>query len=335
MTLVEQLGARLEETLRSAIPAGAPVAILDWPAYPNVGDHVIALGQLAALRRLGHPVAHASSARGAPPERLARRLGDVVVLLTGGGNIGDYWPHHQVYRERVLAAFADRKVVQLPQSMGFDRQESLEAAQRAFDGHPDFTLLVRDTTNLEFGRSRFTCRVELSPDGAFALGSLARPAAPTQDVLCLARNDHERTDGGAAAPGAVDWPRPLDRVEARLAWLATNVASHLERRRRRPPGTDRAMAAALEALANRRLDHGAALLSRGRTVVTDRLHGHILALLLGIPHVLANSRSGKVHDFVETWTASSPLVRRAGSLAEAVEMAHRAPTARFRREEST
>ena len=56
------------------------------------------------------------------------------------------------------------------------------------------------------------------------------------------------------------------------------------------------------------------LLSLGRIMVTDRLHGHVLALLLGIPNVCVDTRNGKVRSFYSTWTANHPFVRWADSL---------------------
>jgi pyruvyl transferase EpsO len=46
-------------------------------------------------------------------------------------------------------------------------------------------------------------------------------------------------------------------------------------------------------------------------VVTDRLHAHLLALLLGIPHVVLDNSYGKLHHFIAAWTHESPLVHLA------------------------
>ncbi len=77
------------------------------------------------------------------------------------------------------------------------------------------------------------------------------------------------------------------------------------------------MAWSYTALARQRLRFGTQLLGSARTVVTDRLHGHILAFLLGVPHVLLNNSYGKNRDFYETWTHSCDLVRWCDSEAEA------------------
>jgi pyruvyl transferase EpsO len=56
-------------------------------------------------------------------------------------------------------------------------------------------------------------------------------------------------------------------------------------------------------------------------VITDRLHGHILCTLLGIPHVVLDNSYGKIQGFLESFTGECELVRRAESPAEALEMA--------------
>jgi exopolysaccharide biosynthesis protein PssK len=74
------------------------------------------------------------------------------------------------------------------------------------------------------------------------------------------------------------------------------------------------------------MNFGCRLLARGKVVVTDRLHGHILSLLLGIPHVLLDNSYGKLRHFHETWTWSMPRVRWVESSAEARAVAEQMVT---------
>jgi exopolysaccharide biosynthesis protein PssK len=310
--LVRTVEKVLDEVLGQWIPRGGTVVLLDVPTHTNVGDHAITLGELAYIRRVGTAVSYLCTLHDYSPRRLRERLGEGVILIHGGGNLGDLWPHHQRFRERVLAEFPHARVVQLPQSIKFQSDENLERARRAFDGHADFTLLVRDADSLSFAKKHFECRVELCPDSAFALGPQSRRRDPDTDVLVLARTDHETNiplklkapDGSIET---VDWLGDTSRTfralrfggeqlgaKARRARLAFAVASPLVRR-------------AYEALARDRLEFGLSLLSRGRTVVTDRLHGHILCTLLGIPHVICDTGYGKVAGFHAAWTAGSPI----------------------------
>ena len=318
--LISSLSGKLDAVLGEAIPPRAPVALLDVPVHTNVGDHAITLGELTALKRLRHRLVHTSAGEGEPRRALQGQSPETVVLLHGGGNLGDFWPAHQRYRELVLDELRHHRVVQMPQSIWFERQTSIEQAKRSFDAHPDFTLLLRDHESLAFAREHFTCRSELCPDSAFALGPLTRPASPRHDVLCLARIDHERTAEDLPVT-AVDWPRPLDRYETLLRRIALKGADKTQGDLRRVPGAQTAVNLAFERLARRRVKTGLRTLAAGRVVVTDRLHAHILSLLLGLPHVVADTRSGKVHSYMDAWTEQSRLARQAGSLPEALEMA--------------
>jgi len=51
---------------------------------------------------------------------------------------------------------------------------------------------------------------------------------------------------------------------------------------------------------------GLRLFSQARAVVTDRLHGHVLSTLLGIPNVLLPDAYGKNRGLYESWTRSLP-----------------------------
>jgi pyruvyl transferase EpsO len=65
--------------------------------------------------------------------------------------------------------------------------------------------------------------------------------------------------------------------------------------------------------ASARLLRGLTLLSRGRGVITDRLHAHILSLLLDKPHVLVDNSYGKNRTFYETWTSECEIAELAVS----------------------
>jgi pyruvyl transferase EpsO len=316
--LVGALAAELERTLRPLLAGARRVALLDYPAYPNVGDSAIWLGQLALLSALGVRPAYRADLRGFRPERLRARVGDGPILLGGGGNLGDLWEQHQRFREAVIREFPENPIVQLPQSIWFRDPAALARARAAFDAHPRLMLLVRDRRSLALARDAFRTPSALCPDPAFCLGPLARPASHRHESVWLLRTDLESA-GGAAPPGVPEDARFDWRREAPL-WLA-GLQARLSAAAARGGPAAAAWARAAEAtyapLARARLARGLARLAAGRRVVTDRLHGHVLCLLLGIPHLLIDDRLGKLRAFHETWTASSELVTFCGGVAEA------------------
>jgi pyruvyl transferase EpsO len=76
-------------------------------------------------------------------------------------------------------------------------------------------------------------------------------------------------------------------------------------------------------LAQQRTQRGCRLLSRGRIVITDRLHAHILCTLLGIPHIVLDNNCGKLSGLIRCWAAEHPLCHLADSVAEATRIAPR------------
>jgi pyruvyl transferase EpsO len=69
-----------------------------------------------------------------------------------------------------------------------------------------------------------------------------------------------------------------------------------------------------------RLARGIALLASARTVITDRLHGHILSFLLGLPHVVLDNSYGKTSGFMKAWGTRAGSTYTADTVDEAVEV---------------
>jgi exopolysaccharide biosynthesis protein PssK len=326
-SLVDELAGRVRDTVAPLLAAGEPVALLDFPNHMNVGDAAIWLGERTLLHSLGVPVAYACDQRGYVARHLRRALpAGGTILLHGGGNFGDLYPRHQRLRERVVRDFPGHRIVQLPQTITFQDQGALREAGRLFRSHERFTLLVRDTPSLERYGPELAGDVRLCPDSAFGLGALgsARDGRRGEGILWLARADDERVDGSVPALGADvrrrDWSSlpaawRRRRLLSRALSFATSTAP--------VPGEAvwRPATALFDRLAGERVTAGAALLSSARVVVTDRLHGHILALLCGLPHVVCDNRTGKVRAFHATWTQRSPLAHWADDPASALATA--------------
>jgi pyruvyl transferase EpsO len=314
--------------LRAALVAavdglrGRRVALLDFPQYSNVGDSMIWLGARAVLRDVGARVVYACHQRSYSRERLARRLGDGCICLTGGGNLGDLWPHHQAFRERVLDDFPHHDIVQLPQTVSFVDPAGIARVGAAFRRHARLTVMVRDRASLALVGTEMGVPAVLVPDLAFGLDALPpRPRADV-DVLGLCRVDAESSGAlaGLARRGVpvADW---LDDEPSR-ARAAVERLDLLAVRHPRMLGWGSAVAARLyDRVARERVTRGFRLIGRARVVIVDRLHGHILCLLAGIPHVVVDTRFGKVRGFQDAWTADSPLARSADSLEAALDMA--------------
>lgn len=63
------------------------------------------------------------------------------------------------------------------------------------------------------------------------------------------------------------------------------------------------------------------LLGSAHFVITDRLHGHILSTVIGVPHVLMDSKLGKNLNFHNTWTRDCGCTKITKSIDSAFDVA--------------
>lgn len=296
--MIEHLKSKLDRTV--PIEAGTKAyALLDFPNYQNVGDSLIWLGAAKFLRdHYGARPQYVCTVEHFDPKALARALPDGPIYLSGGGNFGDLWPKFQNFRFEVLRNFPDRQIIQLPQTIHFSDERNVSHTREAIMRHANFTLLVRDIPSQQFASSALNCDAILAPDMAFWLGSIPRRYSPHFDYAVMLREDKERSQarGQLILPEGTstsnfDWIFGSEESFASQVWSrATREQAWLGRYHY------------FQRRAEYQLDRGMKLLCSGKTVITDRLHGHILSVLLGIPHVVLDNSYGKVKNFFDLWT---------------------------------
>jgi exopolysaccharide biosynthesis predicted pyruvyltransferase EpsI len=317
------LADRLTVDVVAALDGASSCGLVDFPRHLNVGDSAIWAGERSLLRRVGVDVVASADKFAYAPRALRRQLGDSPLLIHGGGNFGDLYTSHHELRERIFNDFRDRPIIQLPQSMNFQEPAALARTQRIIADHGRITLLVRDQRSFAFATEHFEARVVLTPDAAFGMGAISRPVASSVPVVRQSRTDKELADDTRPAEGTFDWlERPSDPRQARrLKALEIGLLLTSGGRGRAVPGHPRWTLQAYDRFVNWNVDRGASMLARGEAVITDRLHGHIMCVLMGIPHVVLNDRYGKISDFWDSWTHVVPSARLAKDLGEAQTMA--------------
>jgi len=329
--LVQQLRAEVARVVGSAVPTGSRCALVGFPSHENPGDSVIWLGIRIILDQLDVTVAFVCDMESYSPEALAALLGDGTILLTGGGNLGDLWPGEQELRERVFEDFPETSIVQLPQSIHFEDRENLARFRQLVERREDVVLLVRENQSLARARDELGVDAILCPDVAFLVEPPLAAASPETDVLWIARDDKEsrRLPRPQGADGVVelDWrrfgpdeSRPVDAI-ARAHELGQAALRAAAEAPAELPALQSALAEAYDWLARHRTERAFRILEGGRVLISDRLHVHILALMVGLPHVVLDNRYGKLRSTWETWTSGSELARWADTPEDALELA--------------
>jgi pyruvyl transferase EpsO len=301
--LIARLNARIADVLTPHLPS-TPFALVDFPDHANIGDSSIWLGTLSHFGRAGLGPAYVCTIETFDAEALIAAVPDGPIFIQGGGNFGDLWPENQNFRIRLLRRFPGRRIIQLPQSIHFNDRANIAETSRAIAAHGNVVMFIRDHASAALAAKYFECEIHLCPDMAFCLGPLPRRAPPSHKFLHLLRQDresrfHPQPETTPPADTLVtDWPIETPKF---FDWFQRAANAEIV------AGRIRTLAEVTAWLAVIRHIRGVKTLCLGRHVVTDRLHGHILCTLLGIPHTILDNNYGKLTRFTETWsTRQSP-----------------------------
>ena len=281
--------------------------LFNFAVYENKGDSAITVGELILLQRLGiELIFHCETGKCVGPrleqaKTISKRYTstDLVILMHGGGNIFSY--NHQDERRRyVLETFPEFEIILFPQSIWPKADdEHQKRFQEVYSSHPRLTFLYRDRDSYNMGKQLFPrARPLLMPDMAFQIGPVNRFLRPTHDIMWLKRTDSESP--GYHIPNKTQGYDIM--VQDWLSWETPKGSTKLE---------DPFIITA----------NGMLFLQRGRVVVTDRLHGHILSTLCGIPHVVIDPVNHKTTSYMKSWTGGIGNILVAESVEDALNKA--------------
>lgn len=248
---------------------------------------------------------------------LRRRIGRGTILLHGGGNFGPLYREHHDFREHVIAGAGGVPVVLMPQTLEFGADEFLADAGGFLRRYPNVTALARDERSFALLQEYLGERVSLCPDMALTLDLPSRPRA-ARELVGIVRRDREavaeRAGDAGVRPWITDWvTSDWHRRDLRLRYWATVRATNASRRLTSTQLYDRN--------ATFVMGRGLDVLASGRVAVSDRLHVHILSVLLDKPHVVLDNSYGKVSAFGRAWTDPAPTAHWASDLADAEQQA--------------
>ncbi len=319
---------RTREVLEQVIPSDHGAALLDFPNHANAGDALIYLGELAYLADINCTVRYSCVYNTYDKSVMDGRAPEAAILLHGGGNFGDRYPTFQKFREQVIAENAERTIVQMPQTFEFAESKFLTNTQRIYAEHPNLTILIRHQHDLERISELFPYnRVLFCPDTAFGVGPLQPTRTPDHALVIVKRVDGESAQPSGSLPASVthdafvdDW-RPMWLGNA-WRWVPRSLFIVALSTR---PALRGAIAGwsqrSFERQAQIIVDQAVSTLSRGRVVVTDRLHAGIFGLLMGKPVVLVDNANRKLSAAYQDYLANLGSVEIAGDFVSAIDTA--------------
>jgi exopolysaccharide biosynthesis predicted pyruvyltransferase EpsI len=347
----------LHQSLEQGLKGVEACALLDYPLYPNIGSHLLWISEVLYLTNiLKAEIKYADSIRHFSGESMEKKIGKAPIILRSG-YLGDFWGYkgdeRRIFYERIVSRYRDRQIFIMPQSFSFSDPEKLKAMADNFNSHPHLTIFVREDPSYKLAKEYFhNCQIIKAPDMAFHLADmpgLPLKIKPKSSILYLCRKDFELNADFSSA--AFNIPNLVVKDWVSYTWI-----NKIPNQRIYLPG----LGFLLREVWQRGLAHPGEWLSRQkwrflhpylnilstiyrpvmhlnswsmahsgifqlqhhRFVITNRLHGHILCLILGIPHILIPGPYNKMESFYRTWTHQIPFcqyISKAGEIKCAVE----------------
>ena len=289
-----------------SLPSGRRVFVFLTADYGNIGDLAIAAAQMVFLDRVfgrdreivDIPIGKTDLVAQSIRRQLAKS--DLITII-GGGNMGIMYEEIEKLRQFVIKKFPNNRIDCFPQTLDWDdsarSERALQKIVSIYSQHPDLHLFASESVSLEklqalfIGRSKI--KIGLAPDivmsaSAVDLGGVAN-AKPEGVLLCL-RGDAERlvsdSDRLALEQGGGGTGLPISITDTHAG------------------GAGLPAARCAELLAGKIIEF-----QNARLVVTDRLHGMILAALAGTPCLVLPNSNHKIRQTWQDWLTQVPQVR--------------------------
>jgi len=216
-----------------------------------------------------------------------------LIVLQGGGNIGTLYYDAERMREFIIEKFPRTTIISMPQSMYFSNttngEKKLRRCKAIYNSHTDLTLIAREKYTYENMKCEFPkCKILLNPDIVFYLSKyINRQKSLRSGVMTCLRTDKEDILGNERI-------RIINALAVKYNGLIISDTC-----------VPRSIPSEI------RNNEVASLLNqfmRAGIVITDRLHGMVMAALTNTPCIVMPSIDNKVIGTYE-WIRNIDFIR--------------------------
>lgn len=305
MNIVDKQNILKEQLCTALRPIiGKKCVLLDVPYHENIGDYLIWQGTENFLRSIGCECIYRAS-YGTYRKPVVGT--DVTILFLGGGNWGDTWRVNTEFKVQVIQDFPDNNIIILPNTVFYEDKGLLQQDIDILNHHSHITFCARDKVSYALMKPLLHTDLLLLPDLAFYLPiQMHHTISSSKGILFIHRTDKELSKSAKydsllpAEYNSSDWP--TFNQKRKLKWM-----SHLP------------FSAAVDKLFHTNINRcwcdfmqrhitmpymvrsGIQFIAPYSNVYATRMHGAILAALMGKQVYMFDNSYGKNSNFYHTW----------------------------------
>ena len=175
------------------------IIVMGIPHHGNLGDNAIALAEEQLLEKYFpeyEKYALQEDYLDICCQRAKRFINDEdIILLHGGGNIGDTYVMPEKGRRMVIETFPNNKIIIFPQTAYFSDTEEgkkeLAISKQIYNAHKHLVILAREKKSYDFMKENFeNAKVYLTPDIVMTLNKSSHKQR--NGAILLFRQDVEK-----------------------------------------------------------------------------------------------------------------------------------------------
>lgn len=173
--------------------------VMGIPHHANVGDNAIAVAEEQILDKYFpnyEKYYMQENYLDICAKRIEKFINDEdVILLHGGGNIGDTYVTPEKGRREVIKLFPNNKIIIFPQTAYFSETENgrkeLEVSKKIYNNHNNLIIMAREKKSYNFMKEHFyNAKIYLTPDIVMSMSKHSNKER--KGVLLLFRADKEK-----------------------------------------------------------------------------------------------------------------------------------------------
>ena len=256
---------------------------LSTPSHGNMGDHAIVFATNNFLNDYykDYMIVEVYRENIYKYTKMIKRFinKDDIIVLIGGGNMGNLWEEEERERRYIIDSFRNNKIISMPQTISFSGDLAgrikLDQSRKVYNNHPDLTIIAREKKSFEIMKKNFTkCNILLNPDMVLYLYDRFNVSFNNRRyIMTCFRNDKE----GIIGEGKELVINELQKQFGELFVYDTVVNKRVYMKQR-----------------EKELYDMFSKFRNAKLVITDRLHGMVFSAITRTPCIVTKSLDHKI-----------------------------------------
>ena len=253
--------------------------LMGVPHHGNIGDSAIAVAEEEILKKFVHNYELLQFPEKDLCEYVKEHINIVndedIILLHGGGNMGDLYSYMEKGRRFIIETFPNNKIIIFPQTIFYNNRYELEKSSEIYNSHKSLIIMAREQKSYDIMKKYYNnCKIHLTPDIVLTMKRIFD--LKREKPLLVLRSDKEK--------GLSEFAQnKIEELLKRIYGSFNVTDTHLGHDDFDMKGEVRANI----------LDEKFKQFNSSKLVITDRLHGMIFAAITETPCVALDSGTHK------------------------------------------